>query len=66
MGQNLEIVSVPELVGQMTCIYVQYKKRNAERERQKAEAMRFCKESLQMESEDIIVLDNEEMLWFYH
>lgn len=66
MGQTLEIVSLPETVGQMTCLYVQYKKRNADRDRQKAEAMRFCKESLQMDEEDIIVLDNEELLWFYH
>jgi len=28
--------------------------------------MRFCKESLQMDDVDIIVMDNEEMLWFYH
>ena len=28
--------------------------------------MRFCKEGLQMEDEDIAVFDNEELLWFHH
>jgi hypothetical protein len=66
MGQNLQIVSLPDQVGQMTCFYFQYKKRNPQRDRQKAEAMRFLKECLQMDDEDIVVLDNEEILWFWH
>jgi len=57
---------LPELVGQITCIYVQTKKRNADRDRQKAEAMRFCKDALMMDDEDIVVFDNEELLWFHH
>jgi hypothetical protein len=28
--------------------------------------MRFCRESLQMEDDDIVVFDNEELLWFHH
>ena len=66
MGQNLALISLPDVVGQLTCFYVQTKKRNADRDRQKAEAMRFCRESLQMEDDDIVVFDNEELLWFHH
>lgn len=42
MGRTLEIQSVPEIVGQMTCLYVEYKRRTPDRDRQKAEAFRFC------------------------
>ena len=28
--------------------------------------MRFCKDALYMEDEDIVVFDNEELLWFHH
>jgi hypothetical protein len=50
----------------MTCFYIQYKLRNPQRDRQKAEAMRFLKECLQMDDDDIVVLSNEEFLWFWH
>jgi len=66
MGQNLELISLPETVGQITCFYVQHKKRNSDRDRQKAEAMRFCKDCLGMDDKDIVVVDNEELLWFHH
>lgn len=66
MGRSLALVSTPDIVGQMTCFYVQHKKRTPDRDRQKAEAMRFCRESLQMEDDDIVVFDNEELLWFHH
>ena len=66
MGQQLLLDNLPTLVGQLTCFYVQTKERNPDRDRQKAEAMRFCKEGLQMDDEDIVVFDNEELLWFHH
>jgi hypothetical protein len=36
MGQNLELISLPETVGQVTCFYVQHKKRTPDRDAQKA------------------------------
>lgn len=57
MGQNLQIVSLPDQVGQLTCFYIQCKQRTTQRDKQKTEAMRFCKECLQMDDEDILVFD---------
>jgi len=65
LGQSLNLVHQANNVGQMTCLYIETKTRTPDRNRQKAESLSFCKQVLQMEEDDIIVLTNEELLCKY-
>jgi hypothetical protein len=46
LGQSLNLVHQANNVGQMTCLYIETKKRTPDRNRQKAEALSFCKQVL--------------------